>query len=262
MTAISVHSEAVQQLLLRMGDNTLILGHRISEWCGHSPILEEDIAMANVALDLIGQTQLWLGLAAEYGATVKQGQVADADALAYLRDAHAFRNFLLVEQPNGDYAQTLMRQFLFDAWHWHQLQALESSGDTRIAEIAAKAHKEVSYHLERSSQMVIRLGDGTPESKQRMQTALDALWSYCGELFTDDAVDEALTAVAPLPSSLQDAWLHSVREVCQHATLHVPAAEWNYPAHKGGKQGRHSEHLGHLLATMQFLQRAYPGCTW
>jgi len=261
MTALDIQT-AMPQFLLRMGDNTLILGHRISEWCGHSPILEEDIAMANVALDLIGQTQFWLGLAAERGACVKAGQTADADALAYLRDAAAFRNLLLVEQPNGDYAHTLMRQFLFDAWHWQQLRALEKSSDIRIAEIAAKATKEVSYHLERSSQMVIRLGDGTEESHQRMQTALDALWSYCGELFADDAVDEALTTVAPLPSALQDAWLHSVREVCQHATLRVPPANWHYKAHKGGKQGRHSEHLGHLLATMQFLQRAYPGCTW
>jgi len=262
--AIIDREEAMPQFLLRMGDNTLILGHRISEWCGHSPILEEDIAMANVALDLIGQTQFWLGLAAECGACVKPGQTADADALAYLRDAAAFRNVLLVEQPNGDYAHTLMRQFLFDVWHWQQLQALEKSGDARIAEIAAKAMKEVSYHLERSSQMVIRLGDGTVESHQRMQTALDTLWPYCGELFADDAVDAALSAqaIAPLPSALQEAWLHGVREVCQHATLHLPPADWNYKAHKGGKQGRHSEHLGHLLATMQFLQRAYPGCVW
>jgi len=261
-SALIPHEEAMRQFLLRMGDNTLILGHRISEWCGHSPILEEDIAMANVALDLIGQTQFWLGLAAERGACVKEGHVADADALAFLRDASAFRNVLLVEQPNGDYARTLMRQLLFDAWHWQQLQALEKSNDNGISEIAAKAMKEVSYHLERSSHMVIRLGDGTYDSQQRMQTALDALWSYCGELFADDAVDEALLGVAPLPSSLRDAWLHSVGEICQHATLRLPSAEWNYKAHKGGKQGRHSEHLGHLLATMQFLQRAYPGCVW
>jgi len=258
---VITHTPQVQQFLLRMGDNTLVLGHRISEWCGHSPILEEDIAMANVALDLIGQTQFWLGLAAENGACVKEGQAADADALAYLRDAADFRNFLLVEQPNGDYAHTLMRQFLFDAWHWQQLQALEKSQDTRVHEIAAKAIKEVSYHLERSSQMTIRLGDGSPESHRRMQAALDALWSYTGEMFIDDAVDEAVAeaGIAPLPSTLREAWLHSVREVCEHATLKIPASNW---AHKGGKQGRHTEHLGHLLATMQFLQRAYPGLTW
>jgi len=258
---VIAHTPEVQQFLLRMGDNTLVLGHRISEWCGHSPILEEDIAMANVALDLIGQTQFWLGLAADNGACVKEGEPADADALAYLRDAAAFRNFLLVEQPNGDYANTLMRQFLFDAWHWQQLQALEKSQDSRVAEIAAKAIKEVSYHLERSSQMTIRLGDGSPESHKRMQAALDALWEYTGEMFIDDAVDEAVAeaGMAPLPSTLREAWLHSVREVCEHATLKIPANDWT---HKGGKQGRHTEHLGHLLATMQFLQRAYPGLTW
>lgn len=252
----AVEDKALREFALRMGDSTLVLGHRISEWCGHSPILEEDIAMANVALDLIGQTQFWLGLAAEI-----EGNGQTADGLAYLRDAAAFRNLLLVEQPNGDYAHTLMRQFLFDSWHFLQLQALEKSSHARVAEIAGKAIKEVSYHLERSCDMVIRLGDGTDESHARMQTALNNLWSYTGEMFTADALDEAVVqaGVAPAPDSLRDAWLKSVREVLEQATLRMPESRY---AHRGGRQGRHTEHLGHLLAQMQFLQRAYPGCTW
>jgi ring-1,2-phenylacetyl-CoA epoxidase subunit PaaC len=248
--------QAQREFLLRMGDSTLILGHRISEWCGHAPILEEDIAMANVALDLIGQTQFWLGLAAE-----RDGNGATADTLAYLRDAHAFRNPLLVEQPNEDYAHTLMRQFLFDAWHILQLEALLESCDPRVAEIAGKAIKEVSYHLDRSRDLVIRLGDGTQESHARMQTALDNLWSYTGELFVGDAFDAdvAEAGIAPAPESLREPWLQTVRDVMAEATLCMPQGSY---AHRGGKQGRHTEHLGFILAQMQFLQRAYPGCTW
>ncbi|CAK7031422.1 1,2-phenylacetyl-CoA epoxidase subunit PaaC [Kerstersia gyiorum] len=249
-------TQALREFLLRMGDSTLILGHRISEWCGHSPVLEEDIAMANVALDLIGQTQFWLGLAAEV-----EDEGRTADDLAYLRDAVAFRNLLLVEQPNGDYAHTLMRQFLFDAWHILQLEALLESSDARVAEIAGKAIKEVSYHLDRTSEMVIRLGDGTAESHKRMQTALDDLWSYTGEMFLGDACDDevAQAGIAPAPASLRDAWMQTVRDVMEQATLKVPDSTY---AHRGGKQGRHTEHLGFILAEMQFLQRAYPGCTW
>ncbi|MDO5102442.1 MAG: 1,2-phenylacetyl-CoA epoxidase subunit PaaC [Lautropia sp.] len=248
--------QALREFLLRMGDNTLILGHRISEWCGHAPVLEEDIAMANVALDLIGQTQYWLGMAAEKG-----GDGKTADHLAYLRDAYEFRNLLLVEQPNRDYARTLMRQFLFDSWHLLQLEALTASGDAEVAEVAQKAIKEVSYHLERSSDLMIRLGDGSEESHARMQKALDDLWPYVGELFIDDAVDEELAGagVAPLPSSLREPWFRQVRAVFDEATLKMPDDEF---AHRGGKQGRHTEHLGYILADMQFLQRAYPGSTW
>lgn len=255
-TTQNVSSEALHEFLLRMGDSTLILGHRISQWCGHAPALEEDIAMANVALDLIGQTQLWLGLAGEV-----EGAGRSADDLAYLRDAVAFRNVLLTEQPNEDFAHTLMRQFLFDAWHFLQLEALTQSSDTRVADIAAKAIKEVNYHLERSGDLVIRLGDGTPESHRRMQAALDNLWSYTGELFLGDAHDEAvaLAGIAPAPAALREPWLETVKEVLQRATLKLPESTY---AHKGGKQGRHTEHLGFILAEMQFLQRAYPGCTW
>lgn len=244
------------EALLRLGDNTLILSHRVSEWCGHAPVLEEDIALANIALDLIGQTQFWLGLAGEV-----EGKGRSADDLAFLRDTAAFRNLLLVERPNGDFGQTLMRQFLFDAWHHVTLTALTRSTDARIADIAAKALKEVSYHLERSGDLVIRLGDGTPESHARMQRALDDLWSYVGEMFVDDDTDRALAeaGIAPLPASLRPRWDEIVLDVLRQATLQPPATTY---AHKGGRRGVHTEHLGHILADMQFLQRAYPGATW
>ncbi|MDZ4086222.1 MAG: 1,2-phenylacetyl-CoA epoxidase subunit PaaC [Tabrizicola sp.] len=248
--------DAFATWLCRMGDNCLILGHRVSEWCGHSPVLEEDIALANTALDLIGQTQLWLGLAGEV-----EGKGRTADTLAYLRDAAQFRNVLLVERPNGDFGQTLMRQFLFDAWAMEMLRALQASSDKRVAEIAAKAAKEVAYHLERSADLVIRLGDGTEESRTRMQKALNVLWPYTGELFLGDAVDQAMAdaGIAPAPESLKAAWDRTVAEVMAEATLVLPEGTFQ---HKGGKQGRHTEALGFILADMQFLQRAYPGGTW
>jgi len=242
--------------LCRLGDSTLVLGHRVSEWCGHAPVLEEDIALANVALDLIGQTQMWLGLAAEV-----EGKGRDADALAFRRDVWDFRNLLLVERPNGDFGQTLMRQFLFDAWHQPMLKALEGSNDPRIAAIAAKAGREVAYHLERSADLVIRLGDGTPESHARMQTALDRLWPYTGEMMMSDDTDRALAeaGIMAAPDSIRPQWEALVAEVLSEATLKAPDRAF---MHKGGKQGTHSEHLGHMLATMQWLQRAYPDATW
>ncbi|MHC5308231.1 1,2-phenylacetyl-CoA epoxidase subunit PaaC [Bartonella sp. LJL80] len=256
MAKSSQTDSALVEFLLRMGDNTLVLGHRISEWCGHSPVLEEDIALANQALDLIGQTQFWLGLAGEV-----EGRGRTADALAFLRDAWDFRNVLLVEKDNGDFGHTMMRQFLFDAWHIEMLRALLQSSDRRVSEIAAKALKEVSYHLEKSADIVVRLGDGTSESHQRMQNALDELWTYTGELFVDDEVDEAVVAagIAPLPSGLKKKWDATVLTVLEDATLTLPQ---NSYVHKGGKKGVHTEYLGHMLAEMQFLQRAYPGCTW
>ncbi|MFW8595676.1 1,2-phenylacetyl-CoA epoxidase subunit PaaC [Cribrihabitans neustonicus] len=255
-TALS-HDEAFEQFLLRMGDNTLILGHRVSEWCGHAPVLEEDIALANIALDLIGQTQMWLGLAAEV-----QGNGKSADDLAFLRDAWDFRNILLVEMPNGDFGQTLMRQFLFDAWHRLMLERLKASSDERVAAIAEKASKEVAYHLERSSDTVIALGDGTGESHSRMQAALDYLWPYVGEMFQSDAVDAAMAeaGIAPDPADLRDAYDARVLAVLEEATLKVPESRYG---HKGGRTGQmHTEHLGHLLTQMQWLQRAYPGAKW
>jgi ring-1,2-phenylacetyl-CoA epoxidase subunit PaaC len=247
---------ALFEFCLRMGDNTLILGHRVSEWCGHAPVVEEDIAMANTALDLIGQTQMWLGLAAEV-----EGKGRSADDLAYLRDAAGFRNVLLVERPNGDIGQTLMRQFLFDAWHVEMLDALRASTDQRVADIAAKALREVEYHVERSGDLVIRLGDGTAESHTRMQKALDDLWTWAKEAMVGDTIDaELLTmGVAPDLSTISEKWNARVGAVLAQATLTPPDNDY---AHVGGKTGRHTEHLGHLLATMQFLQRAYPGAVW
>ncbi|WP_293577291.1 1,2-phenylacetyl-CoA epoxidase subunit PaaC [Phaeobacter sp.] len=248
---------AMYQFLLRMGDNTLILGHRVSEWCGHAPVLEEDIALANTALDLIGQTQMWLGLAAEIE---DKGQ--SADDLAFLRDAWDFRNLLLCEIPNEDFGRTLMRQFLFDTWHSIQLGHLTKSSDERVAAIAAKASKEAAYHLERSADTVVGLGDGTEESHNRMQAALDYLWPYVGEMFQSDDVDVVLAkaGVAPDPASLREEYDAVLLRVLSEATLTIPDSRF---AHKGGRSGAmHTEHLGHLLTQMQWLQRAYPGCQW
>ncbi|WP_146348192.1 1,2-phenylacetyl-CoA epoxidase subunit PaaC [Falsiphaeobacter marinintestinus] len=251
------HDEALLQFLLRMGDNTLILGHRVSEWCGHAPVLEEDIALANTALDLIGQTQLWLGLAADV-----QGDGKTADDMAFLRDAWDFRNVLLVEMPNGDFGQTLMRQFLFDAWHSIMLGRLITSSDPRVAEIAEKASKEVAYHLERSGDTVVGLADGTEESHARMQAALDYLYPYVGEMFLSDATDAEMVAagIAPDPAGLRDEYDALVGRIVDTATLTLPDGRFT---HKGGRDGRmHTEHLGHLLTQMQWLQRAYPGASW
>lgn len=245
------------EFLLRQGDTALVLGHRTSEWCGMAPALEEDIALANTALDLIGQAQLWLGYAAEVA-----GDGRSADDLAFLRDAHDFRSLLLVEVPNADFGRTILRQFLFDAVQVPWLTALQRSADERVAAIAAKAAKEAAYHLDRSAETVIALGDGTALSNQRMQAALDALWPYAGEVFAADATDRAMAAagIAPLPETLRDAWSATVTETLGQACLTPPDSAF---AHSGGRTGaRHTEHLGHMLATMQFLQRAYPGATW
>ena len=245
------------EFLLRMGDNTLILGHRVSEWCGHAPVLEEDIALANTALDLIGQTQLWLDLAGEV-----EGAGRDADKLAFSRDYLDFHNLLLVELPNGDFGRTLMRQFLFDAWHSIYLGRLLTSTDTRVAAIAEKASKEVTYQLERSAGTVVSLGDGTEESHGFMQEALDFLWPYVGEMFTGDAVDDAMAGagIAPDPATLRGEFDTLVGRVLTEATLTIPDDPFT---HKGGKDGSfHTEHLGHILTSMQWLQRAYPGANW
>lgn len=248
---------ALFETLLRLGDNTLILGHRMSEWCGKGPVLEEDIALANTALDLIGQTQMWLGLAAEV-----EGKGRNADDLAMLRDVWDFRNVLLVEQPNGDFGQTIMRQFLFDQFHLLQLRALSESTHEAIAGIAAKAVKEVTYHVERSTQTVIALGDGTGESNARMQSALNLLWPYVGEMFATDAVDREMAAagIAPDPSALRADYDTALSQVLSDGMLTRPDDNF---AQSGGKTGfRHSEHLGHLLTQMQWMQRAYPGAQW
>lgn len=243
--------------LLRLGDNAMVLSQRLCELCGKGPALEEDMALSNVSLDLLGQTRMWYTYAAEL-----EGAGRDEDKLAYLRDAHDYRNVLLVEQPNGNYAHTLVRQFFFDTWHYFLIGALTKSSDSRIAEIAEKSLKEVTYHLRRSGDLVVRLGDGTDVSHQFTQTAVDELWMYTGEMFNYDAVDEAMVAegVAPPAAMLREQWLSHVSDILGEATLSMPPADaW---MQKGGKQGRHTEHLGYLLAEMQFLQRAYPGSEW
>ena len=243
--------------LLRQGDNALILSQRLSELCGKGPALEEDMALTNVALDLLGQTRMWYAYAGEL-----EGAGRDENRLAYHRDAHDFRNCLLVEQNNGSYADTMMRQFLFDGWHYFLIGGLCQSSDTRIAAIAEKSLKEVTYHLRRSGDLVVRLGDGSDISHAKMQTALDDLWMYSGEMFIYDETDEAMVAagVAPPAAVLREQFLTHVEAIFAEATLTMPpAGAW---MQKGGKQGRHSEHLGYLLAEMQFLQRAYPGATW
>ncbi|MBX2878462.1 MAG: phenylacetate-CoA oxygenase subunit PaaC [Granulosicoccus sp.] len=254
---MSDHQAALFEALCRLGDNTLILGHRLSEWCGTAPALEEDIALANIALDLIGQTQMWLGLAADV-----ENQGRSADDLAMRRDAWEFRNVLLTEQPNGDFGQTIMRQFLFDSWHQPMLEVLGNSSDKRVADIASKAIKEANYHLQRSSDLVIRLGDGSEESHQRMQSALTHLWPYVGELFSVDDLDQKMndSGIAPNLNLLREQFDDHVNKTLSDAHLVLPESTF---FHQGGKSGaRHSEHLGHLLTQLQWLQRAYPNASW
>ncbi|MBL8670015.1 MAG: phenylacetate-CoA oxygenase subunit PaaC [Alphaproteobacteria bacterium] len=249
-------SDALFRYLLRLGDTALVLGHRLSEWCGHGPVLEEDIALANVALDLTGQANELLTYAAEV-----EGRGRDADALAFLRDGFDFRNLLLAEQPNGDFGRTMVRQLLFDAHDLELQAALQGSTDSRLAAIAGKAVKEAAYHFKHSADWVIRLGDGTDESHARVAAALDALWPYTGEMFQSDDAHAALQAagIAPDLQALRLRWRARIDAVLAEATLAAPAEGW---MQAGGIAGRHSEHLGHLLATMQFLQRAYPGARW
>lgn len=242
--------------LARIGDDRLVLGHRTSEWCGHAPILEEDIALANIALDLIGQANLVL----QHAGTV-EGAGRDQDALAYLRDSMEFRNALLCELPRGDFAVTIVRQFLHGAFSVLQWEALSRSTDATLAGIAAKALKESRYHVRHAGEWVIRLGDGTDESHRRAQEALDALWPYTGELFLQpadeaDCVAEGLTTDV---GALEPAWQRQVGDVLARATLRAPETAW---MQRGGRDGRHTEHLGHLLAEMQIVARSHPGAQW
>jgi len=248
--------DALFEYALRLGDDALILGQRLGEWCGHAPMLEVDLALANIGLDLVGQATHFLGYAGEV-----EGKGRDADALAFLRDGLDFRNCLLVEQPNGDFANTIARQFLFSAWHHLFLTGLTKSKDTTIAAIAAKGVKEIAYHANFAAEWVVRLGDGTEESKRRVAHAFEWLWRFTDELFVMDDVDDALFAagIAVDKAALRTAWDARVDAILAEATLARPAPR---RAVTGGRAGRHSEHLGHLLTEMQFLQRAYPGATW
>ncbi len=247
-----------------MGDTDVVLAQRLGEWVGHGPVLEEDIALANVGLDLLGQGRMWLSYAGEVEARFCDHGRSE-DELAFLRDGGAYRNLLLAEMPNGDFAVTMARQCYFDQFHLLQLRALTRSSDARVAEIAAKGVKEVTYHAERSMDWVIRLGDGTDESHARMQRALDALWMYTGEMFTADATELALAeaGIGVDARTLREPWLAAVGAVIGEATLEMPTSEWMQGSGgRGGKQGIHTEHLGHLLAEMQHLQRTYPGAQW
>ncbi|MFN2565588.1 MAG: 1,2-phenylacetyl-CoA epoxidase subunit PaaC [Gemmatimonadaceae bacterium] len=247
---------ALVQYLLRHGDDRLVLGHRLSEWCGHAPILEEDIALANIALDLVGQANLLLQLAGQV-----EGHGRDADALAYFREAVEFRNLPLVELPNGDFGFTIVRQFLFDAYDVPFLEALQHSAHPELAGIAAKAYKEARYHLRHSAEWLIKLGDGTDESHARTQAALDALWRFTGELFAEDGVDKTLRAagIAPDLAALESRWRERVTAVVRRSTLTLPESS---AAMLGGRRGRHTEHLGHMLSEMQIVARSFPGATW
>lgn len=241
---------------LRLGDDSLILGQRLSEWCGHAPALEVDLSLANVALDQIGQATHFLNLAGDL-----EGEGRDGDALAFRRDVMDFTNCLLVEQPNGDFAQTIARQFLFSHYQVLLFEKLAAARDTRFAAIAAKAAKEVAYHATLASDWVVRLGDGTDASKARMIAGLDWMWRFTDELFAMDDVDAAaIKAGAGVDrASLRAAWNARIDSVLAEATLVRPASR---RATTGGRIGHHTEHLGHLLSDMQFLQRAYPGATW
>lgn len=245
------------EYLLRLGDDRLVLGHRLSEWTGHGPILEEDIATANLALDLIGQAASILRLAGEV-----EGKDRDEDALAYFREGVQFRNCLLVELPRGDFGYTMVRQFLFDAHSVLLWETLTRAGHEGIAAIAAKAIKEDKYHFRHSSEWVVRLGDGTEESHARAQRALDDLWRFTGELFAHDEVDAAVAklGVTVDHDGLRSRWDAMVNDVLARATLTRPAGD--VVMQQGGRHGRHTEHLGHMLATMQIVARSHPGATW
>ena len=252
---------------LHLADNALILGHRNSEWCGHGPVLEQDIAITNISLDLIGQARNFYQYAAELineaKASSPQGEEVGGevteDTLAYLRDAHDFKNCLLVEQPNGDWAVTILRQFLFGVYQYLLYQRLQTSNDGQLAAIAEKALKEVTYHIRWSSEWVIRLGDGTEESHKKILKAIDDLWMFTGELFKPALYETEVVEDGVDVANLKDGWMQKVKNVFGEATLPVPENVW---MQSDGKEGMHTEYLGYILADMQFLQRAYPDCEW
>jgi len=254
--ARAVTDTAHLDYVLRLADSALILGQRLSEWCGHGPVIEEDIALTNTALDLIGQARLLLSHAGQL-----EGAGRDEDALAFLRPEHEYRNLTICELPNEDFGRTVLRNLLFAAWQMQLWPALAGSSDAQLAAIAGKSVKESRYHLQHATDWTVRLGDGTDESHARMQRALEYLWPYTAEFFSPTATDEAAAAagIGPAWSTLAAGWEAAVLPVLETATLKVPART---PFLSRGKEGRHSEHIGHLLAEMQYLQRAYPGARW
>jgi len=256
MSEMTAENKALFEYLLWLGDNSLVLGHRLSEWCGHGPVLEEDIALTNIALDLIGQSRLYLTYAGEI-----EGKGHSEDDLAYLRDVMNYRNAMLVEQPNGDFAQTMMRQFLFTAFNYHLQNAMLNSTNEQLNAIAGKAIKETTYHLRHCSDWVIRLGDGTEESHKRTQDAIDILWMYTDELFEGIESDKLLikAKIAPDLKDIRSKWESTIKQVLEEATIKTPGRTFMM---KGGRTGKHTEYLGFILAEMQFMQRAYPGAKW
>ena len=248
-------------LALHLGDNSIIMGHRLSEWTGHGPSLEQDIALTNMALDLIGQARYFYQYAATIASDIEKKNITEDD-LAYLRDAREFRNFLITEIPNGDWGKTILKLFLFSNWQLLAYEQLIKDGDPSLAAIAEKALKEIAYHVKWSSEWVIRLGDGTEESHERMQKAIEELWPYTGEMFElpQNENQTELNRTCITVSNHYEVWKIKIKDVFEKATLTFPSEKiW---MQSGGKSGMHTEHLGYLLAEMQFLQRAYPGCEW
>jgi ring-1,2-phenylacetyl-CoA epoxidase subunit PaaC len=258
MTTASIQVSETPLVLyaLRRADDALILGHRLSEWCGHAPMLEEDMALANIALDLLGQARELYTYAAKV-----EGKGNDEDKFAYLRDVRQYRNLLLTEQPNGDFARTIVRQFFYSAFADLYWRAMVASADAALSAIAAKSEKESAYHLRHSAEWIVRLGDGTEESHNRAQTAIDDLWAFTGEMFAVDNSERGLidAGIAVDPASLRPQWLKTITDIVGEATLVAPRSEW---MQQGGRVGHHSEHLGHLLSELQSLQRTFPGAAW
>jgi len=254
--SIAIDQSPSVQYLLRVGDTCLILGQRLAQWCGHAPMLEEDMALANMGLDLLGQARELYSYAARV-----EGRDNDEDKLAYLRDVRQYRNLLLLEQPNGDFARTMVRQFFYATFADLYWRAMMRSTDATLAAIAAKSEKESAYHVRHSSEWIVRLGDGTEESHRRAQEAIDELWAFTGEMFEIDDSERGLidAGMAVDPGALRAKWLKTVSDVVNEATLVLPSNDW---MQQGGRSGRHSEHLGHLLSELQSMPRTFPGATW
>jgi ring-1,2-phenylacetyl-CoA epoxidase subunit PaaC len=256
VASIQVSETPLVLYALRRADDALILGHRLSEWCGHAPMMEEDMALANMGLDLLGQARELYSYAAKVEANGN-----DEDKFAYLRDVRQYRNLLLLEQPNGDFARTMARQFFYAAFADLYWRAMMKSRDATLAAIAAKSEKESAYHVRHCSEWMVRLGDGTEESHRRAQTAIDDLWAYTGEMFEVDDSERGLidAGMAVDPATLRARWIETISSVLHEATLTLPNSDW---MQQGGRNGRHSEHLGHLLSELQSIQRTFPGATW
>lgn len=251
--------DALKQYCLQLADNSLIHGHRLSEWCGHGPILEVDMALSNIALDNIGAARSLYAYLAE-----QEGEGKTEDYYPYTRDVREFRNVLLVELPNGDFADTIAKCFFFDTFQYYYYEALKQCNHDTLKAIAEKSLKEVTYHLRFSSEWVIRLGDGTEESKERMQRAIYHFWDYAGEMFQASKSEEELTEGLQLPNlvELKEQWTHKISEILQEAGLAFPLSNDKAWYHQGGKKGIHTEHMGFILAELQFMQRAYPNSEW